>query len=290
MLEKVSQSLESSQGVFVVDYCGLSVKETQEVRRALREAGAEMKVYKNNIVKLALENAGLPNIDDALAGTCAYVFYEKDPVDAAKVIKEQSESSRRWRSSAPSPMARPFLPTRPRPTPTCPTASSSWLRSLVSSAASPADIAVCVKEVPAGLARSITLSRAEAGRLAATCGISPRTRGIRPAHAKQSVPAARDRKETEMAKLTTEEIIDALKEMTQLEGLRAREGHRGHLRRLRRRPRRRVAAAPAAAAAEEEEKTNFDVVLEGFGDNKIAVIKVVRALTSLGLKEAKEVV
>ena len=52
-----------------------------------------------------------------------------------------------------------------------------------------------------------------------------------------------------------------------------------------------VAAAPAAAAAPaEEEKTNFDVVLEAFGDNKIAVIKVVRALTSLGLKEAKEVV
>ena len=53
-----------------------------------------------------------------------------------------------------------------------------------------------------------------------------------------------------------------------------------------------VAAAPAAGAAApaEEEKTNFDVVLEAFGDNKIAVIKVVRALTSLGLKEAKEVV
>ena len=53
-----------------------------------------------------------------------------------------------------------------------------------------------------------------------------------------------------------------------------------------------VAAAPAAGAAApaEEEKTNFDVVLEAFGDNKIAVIKVVRELTSLGLKEAKEVV
>ena len=51
-----------------------------------------------------------------------------------------------------------------------------------------------------------------------------------------------------------------------------------------------VAAAPAAAAPAEEEKTNFDVVLEAFGDNKIAVIKVVRSLTNLGLKEAKEVV
>ena len=50
-----------------------------------------------------------------------------------------------------------------------------------------------------------------------------------------------------------------------------------------------VAAAPAAAEAAEE-KTNFDVVLEGFGENKIAVIKVVRELTSAGLKEAKEMV
>jgi large subunit ribosomal protein L7/L12 len=55
-----------------------------------------------------------------------------------------------------------------------------------------------------------------------------------------------------------------------------------------------VAAAPAAggAAAEEaaEEKTSFDVVLTSFGDQKIQVIKVVRALTGLGLKEAKDVV
>jgi large subunit ribosomal protein L7/L12 len=53
-----------------------------------------------------------------------------------------------------------------------------------------------------------------------------------------------------------------------------------------------VAAAPAAGgeAAAAEEKTSFDVVLEGFGDNKIAVIKVVRELTGLGLKEAKDLV
>jgi large subunit ribosomal protein L7/L12 len=54
-----------------------------------------------------------------------------------------------------------------------------------------------------------------------------------------------------------------------------------------------MGAAPVAGGAEaaaEEEKTSFDVVLEGFGDNKIQVIKAVRELTSLGLKEAKEVV
>jgi large subunit ribosomal protein L7/L12 len=55
-----------------------------------------------------------------------------------------------------------------------------------------------------------------------------------------------------------------------------------------------VAAAPAAgaadAAAAEEEKTDFDVILSGAGDKKIQVIKEVRALTSLGLKEAKDLV
>ena len=52
-----------------------------------------------------------------------------------------------------------------------------------------------------------------------------------------------------------------------------------------------VAAAPAAAGGEEEEeKTDFDVVLTGAGDKKIQVIKAVRELTGLGLKEAKDLV
>lgn len=55
-----------------------------------------------------------------------------------------------------------------------------------------------------------------------------------------------------------------------------------------------VAAAPAAGAGDAggaaEEKTEFDVVLTGFGDNKVAVIKAVRGITGLGLKEAKEAV
>ena len=52
-----------------------------------------------------------------------------------------------------------------------------------------------------------------------------------------------------------------------------------------------VAAAPAAAAAAPaEEKTEFDVILASFGDNKIGVIKEVRAITGLGLKEAKDLV
>ena len=92
-----------------------------------------------------------------------------------------------------------------------------------------------------------------------------------------------------MAKLTTDEIIDALKEMTLLEAselVKAIEETFG----VSAAAPAAVVAAPAAGEAAAEEKTNFDVVLEGFGDNKIAVIKVVREITSLGLKEAKELV
>lgn len=92
-----------------------------------------------------------------------------------------------------------------------------------------------------------------------------------------------------MAKLTTDEIIEALKEMTLLEAselVKAIEDTFG----VSAAAPAAVVAGPVAAAEEAEEKTEFDVVLEGFGDNKIQVIKVVRELTSLGLKEAKEVV
>jgi large subunit ribosomal protein L10 len=91
MLDKISASLDDSDGMFVIDYRGLSVKEAQELRRSLRESGAHMKVYKNNLVRIALDKAGLPAIDDMLVGPCACVFYKDDPVEAAKAVKETSE-------------------------------------------------------------------------------------------------------------------------------------------------------------------------------------------------------
>ncbi|BBL76577.1 50S ribosomal protein L7/L12 [Methylomagnum ishizawai] len=51
-----------------------------------------------------------------------------------------------------------------------------------------------------------------------------------------------------------------------------------------------VAAAPAAAAAPVEEQTEFDVIMTSFGENKVNVIKVIRTITGLGLKEAKDLV
>ena len=92
-----------------------------------------------------------------------------------------------------------------------------------------------------------------------------------------------------MAKLTAQELIDAIKELTVLElndlvkaceeefGVSAAAGVV-------------VAAAGPAAGAPEEEKTEFDVELTEVGAEKVKVIKVVREVTGLGLKEAKDVV
>ncbi|QCB96705.1 50S ribosomal protein L7/L12 [Arthrobacter sp. PAMC25564] len=91
-----------------------------------------------------------------------------------------------------------------------------------------------------------------------------------------------------MAKLTNEELIEAFKELTIIE---LSEFVKLFEETFEVTAAAVAVAGPAAgAAAEEEEKTAFDVILEHPGDKKIAVIKEVRAITSLGLKEAKDLV
>ncbi|VEU82915.1 50S ribosomal protein L7/L12 [Acholeplasma hippikon] len=91
-----------------------------------------------------------------------------------------------------------------------------------------------------------------------------------------------------MAKLTKQAFVEALKEMSLLEikelvdGLKEEFGIDPTAV--------AVAAGPVAGAAAAEEKTEFDVILKSFGDKKIEVIKVMRAVTGLGLVEAKALV
>ncbi len=155
MLEKVSKSLEASSGLFVIDYRGLSVKESQELRHSLREAGAEMKVYKNNIVRLGLKNAEMPAIDEYLEGTVACVFFESDPAAAAKAIKETAKKLNKIEfrggivdgqvCSAEEVVAIADLPSKEQ--------LLGQIAGLINGFAR--DIAVCTNGVASGLARSI---------------------------------------------------------------------------------------------------------------------------------------
>ncbi len=92
-----------------------------------------------------------------------------------------------------------------------------------------------------------------------------------------------------MAKLSIEELLDAIGSLTLVEAadlVKAMEEKFG----ISAAAPVAMAAGPAAAAVEVEEQTEFDVILTGFGDAKVNVIKEVRAITGLGLKEAKELV
>ena len=62
-LAQIKEDLEGAGAVWVVDACGLTVKETQALRQAVREAGASMKVYKNTLMHIALADAELPTLD-----------------------------------------------------------------------------------------------------------------------------------------------------------------------------------------------------------------------------------
>ena len=91
--------------------------------------------------------------------------------------------------------------------------------------------------------------------------------------------------------MTNEEIIKALEEMPLLQASELVKEIEEKFGVSAAAPVAVAAAAPGAAGGDAaEEKSNFDVVMEGFGDNKIAVIKAVREITNLGLKEAKDMV
>ncbi|MGC1215614.1 MAG: 50S ribosomal protein L7/L12 [Micromonospora sp.] len=94
-----------------------------------------------------------------------------------------------------------------------------------------------------------------------------------------------------MAKLSTEELLDAFKEMTLIELSEFVKQFEETFEVTAAAPVAMAAAAPGAAPAEAEpEKDEFDVILDADGGKKIQVIKVVRELTGLGLKEAKDLV
>lgn len=87
MLEAIKADLDGVSAVWVVDYRGLTVKEIQNLRHNIREAGANMKVYKNTLMRIALEQSELPTLDDLLEGPSAFVFAGDDVAAAAKAVK-----------------------------------------------------------------------------------------------------------------------------------------------------------------------------------------------------------
>ena len=78
----------SSQGMILTSFSGLSVKETEDLRRQIREVGGQFHVVKNTLAQLAFEQAGLELPEGALDGTTAIGFAQENVADLAKAIMD----------------------------------------------------------------------------------------------------------------------------------------------------------------------------------------------------------
>lgn len=90
-VEKVAQiveKLKNAESVTIVSYSGLTVEQDTNLRRQCRESNVDYCVFKNRLVKLALEQIGVEGVDDLLNGPNAFVFSKNDPVSGPKAVAQ----------------------------------------------------------------------------------------------------------------------------------------------------------------------------------------------------------
>lgn len=91
IVDEIKEKLEKSSSLIVLDYRGLDVEETTELRNKFREAGVDYKVYRNTLVKRAIEGTDYEGLTEDLNGPNGIAFGFEDPVAPAKIAKTFSE-------------------------------------------------------------------------------------------------------------------------------------------------------------------------------------------------------
>jgi large subunit ribosomal protein L10 len=92
VVDEVKERLGSSSAALLTEYRGLSVSALAQLRRQLRDAGGEMKVYKNTLVRFAARDLDL-EIDELLTGPTAIAFVDGDPVNVAKALRDFAKTN-----------------------------------------------------------------------------------------------------------------------------------------------------------------------------------------------------
>ncbi len=93
IVEEIAAKLNESVAVFVSEYRGMKVSQMANLRAPLRAAGAEHKVYKNTLARLAATDAGYESLNEHLLGPTALTFVTGDSVAAAKALVDQSKAN-----------------------------------------------------------------------------------------------------------------------------------------------------------------------------------------------------
>jgi large subunit ribosomal protein L7/L12 len=269
-IDELAERLGRSEIAILTEYRGLSVADLQDLRGRLRPAGVDYVVAKNTLTRFAAERAGRAVIVDDLVGPTAIAF-GTDPVATAKALQDYTRVNRAFVLKSALLGEQRIDPAEVAHLASLPPADQ--LRGKVfGMIVSPLQQTVSVLLAPlAGLARVLDARRAQ---LADADGGETATGGEDMATVDDLVQNLGDLKVLDLANL--------VKRLEEEWGVSAA-----------------AVAAPAVAgaavadagtAAPVEAQTEFDVVLKDFGAKKIEVIKVVRELTSLGLKEAKDLV
>ena len=252
---------------FLAECTGLEGSEVTELRRQLRGAGAELKVVKNTLAVLASEGTSLSVAKDHFRGPLSVAIGYDDPALPAKILRDFIAKGKRDKK----------------------------MRITVGVVEGSLLDAARVKAIADLPSRNALLSMLLAGLQGPLAGLAGTMNGIVAKFVGTLIAIKEKPKEDSMSgatatKLSKDDFIKMIEAMSVLElddyvkALQERFGVTAAA------PAAAAGGGSAAAAAPAEEKTAFDVILAGAGDKKIQVIKVVRELTSLGLKEAKDLV
>jgi large subunit ribosomal protein L7/L12 len=267
-IAELHEKFSRARVALLTETVGLTSNEATELRRQLRGAKAELKVVKNTLAMLAADGTPMAGIKEYFKGALSVAIGYDDPALPAKVLRDFIAKEKRDKK----------------------------MRITVGMVEGNVFDAARIKAVAELPSRQVLLSRLLGGMQAPISGLAGTLQGILSNFVGILIAIKEQPKEGTMAeatatRLTKDDFIKMIEGMTVLElddyvkALQERFGV--------------TAAAPVAAgaaagggaaAAPAEEKTAFDVILTSAGDKKIQVIKVVREVTNLGLKEAKDLV
>jgi len=89
LVSEIQNKIKDAKSVIFMDYRGITVAEDTALRVKFREGGVSYKIYKNNLVRIALNNLGISELDDQLVGTLSVAFSNNDELTAAKIIQAE---------------------------------------------------------------------------------------------------------------------------------------------------------------------------------------------------------
>jgi len=262
----------NSEAAFVVDYRGLKVAELIQLRKNLRECNAIFKVVKNTLARWGAEKAELREIVPFFVGPTGIIFALREPVDSAKKLREFVNEHPNLKIKGGVLAGDVLTPERVFSLADLPE-RDILISQILSQFQSPLIQFMGALISPLQNFMLVLNSISEKKKGGISMATSP----------KQEVKEKKEDRKELIVKTIQEmnilELSELVKELEERFGVKAAV------------PQVAVAsAAPAAEKPKEEEKTEFDVILAEIGSKKIQVIKEVRKLTSLGLKEAKDLV